>query len=256
MLLPIVSSRKLMSHLVLEKEKPFVDFIDSFQIHEFAEYHPDIRGYTCQYKVEKFCGDIYEKLPFDEPEHIRNAVIKRRAEFLAGRIAAMVALESLAAREVRVAIGPHRNPIWPEGYLGSITHTSTNAIAVVAPKWSVTYLGIDHETMIPINVATRIAPQILTCEEMVLYHQLSIGFDQFCTIVFSIKESVFKAVYPKVERYLDFSEARVTDICFEKREFRAELCSGQWGGDLKKGKVLKGHFRVADGYVSTMVCTN
>ncbi len=255
MLLPVVSSRKLMSHLLLEKETFFVDFIESFHRHEFAEYHPDIRVYTCQYKAEKFCDDIYEKLTFDEPDCIRKAVTKRRAEFLAGRIAAMVALESLDVCEVGVATGMHRNPIWPNGYVGSISHTSERAIAVVAPEGSVTYVGIDHEAIIPMNVATKIAPQILTSEEIQLFYQMNISFDLFCTIVFSVKESVFKAIYPKIEMYINFSEARVTEISFEHRQFRAELCSTLLVGELEKGKVLRGYLRITDGYVSTMVCT-
>lgn len=255
MLLPIVSSRKLTSHLVLEKEKPFVDFIESCRRHPFADYHPDIRVYACHYQAEKFCGDIYEKLTFEEPEHIRKAVTKRRAEFLAGRIAAMVALESLDAREVGVATGTHRNPIWPQGYLGSISHTSERALAVVAPEGSVTYLGIDHEAMIPMNVATKIAPQILNSDEMQLYYQLSIDFDQFCTIVFSVKESIFKAIYPKVERYINFSEARVTAVCTESHSFSVELCSTLLAGELEEGKVFKGHFISCDSFVTTLICS-
>lgn len=254
MLLPIVSSRKLTSHLVLEKEKPFVDFIESCRRHPFADYHPDIRVYACHYQAEKFCGDIYEKLTFEEPEYIRKAVTKRRAEFLAGRIAAMVALESLDAREVGVATGTHRNPIWPQGFLGSISHTSELALAVVAPEGSVTYVGIDHEAMIPMNVATKIAPQILNSDEMQLYHQLSIDFDQFCTIVFSAKESVFKAIYPKVERYINFSEARVTQICVEKQRFELELCSTLLRDELPAGKVFHGRLLICAHFITTLIC--
>ncbi len=256
MLLPIVSSRKLISRLVLEKEEPFVDFIKSFREHEFAECHPEIRVYTCQYKADKFCGHIYKKLTFDEPHHIQQAVFKRRAEFLAGRIAAMVALEALDSREVRVATGTRRNPIWPRGYLGSISHTSERAMAVVAPEGSATYVGIDHEEIMSTNLATKIAPQILTSQEMQIYYQLNMGFEQFCTIVFSVKESVFKAIYPKVDMYVNFNAARVTEICTESQSFSVELCSTLLPGELEAGKVFKGYLLIDYLSVSTLVCTD
>lgn len=255
MLLPIVSSRKLTSHLILQKERPFSGFIESFQKHEFSEYHPDICVYICEYNADMFSSDIYEKLTFQEPHHISQAVKKRRAEFLAGRITAMVALESLNARDLSVAIGMQRNPIWPEGYTGSISHTSKRAIAVVSPSHAATLVGIDYEYIIPINVATKIAPQILTSDELQLYYQLSMDFAQFLTIVFSAKESLFKAIYPKVEMYINFSEAKVTDICRVKKIFTIELCSTLSPDVLDAGDVLKGHYISCSSFVTTLICS-
>ncbi|MCG7497381.1 4'-phosphopantetheinyl transferase superfamily protein [Vibrio sp. Of7-15] len=256
MLLPIVSSRKLMSHLILQKEKPFSGFIESFQKHEFSEYHSGLSVYMCEYNTEMFSSDIYDKLTFQEPTHISKAVTKRRAEFLAGRITAMVALESLNARDVSVAVGMQRNPIWPEGYVGSISHTSKRAIAAVSPSHAATLVGIDYEEIIPINVATKIAPQILTSDELHLYYQLSMGFAQFFTIVFSAKESLFKAIYPKVEMYINFSEAKVTEICTAKKTFTIELCSTLLSDELEVGQVFKGHLLLDETSITTMICTS
>ncbi|SON51835.1 4'-phosphopantetheinyl transferase family protein [Vibrio tapetis] len=256
MLLPIVSSRKLMSRLILQKDKPFLGFIESFQKHEFSEYHSDICVYICEYNAEVFTSDIYEKLTFQEPSHIRKAVTKRRAEFLAGRLAAMVALESLNARDVSVSTGMHRNPIWPDGYVGSISHTSERAIAVVSQDHAVTFVGIDHEAIIPMNVATKIAPQILTSDEMQLYYQLSMSFTQFCTIIFSAKESLFKAIYPKVEMYINFSEARVTEICVTNKRFSIQLCSTLVSGELEVGKTFTGHLLSCGSFITTLISSN
>lgn len=256
MLLPIVSSRKLMSHLIFQKDDSFLGFIESFQQHEFSEYHSDICVYICEYNADMFSSDIYEKLTFQEPHHISQAVTKRRAEFLAGRITAMVALESLNARDLSVAIGMQRNPIWPEGYVGSISHTSKRAIAVVSPSHAATLVGIDYEEIIPINVATKLAPQILTSDELQLYYQLSMGFAQFFTIVFSAKESLFKAIYPKVEMYINFSEAKVTKICTVKKTFTIELCSTLLSDELEIGQAFQGYLLLDEESLTTMICTS
>src|SRR5205814_2684364 len=75
-------------------------------------------------------------LAVDAPPILIQAVPKRRAEFFAGRLCAMLAIEELCGMAHAVPVKPDRSPSWPEGLLGSITHTDHRALAVVASKAS------------------------------------------------------------------------------------------------------------------------
>ena len=79
------------------------------------------------------------------PHHaqLANAGRKRKADHLAGRIAAAHALPDHTVP----AIGPSGEPLWPQGISGSITHSGTQAIAVVTQYPAL--IGIDCETILP-----------------------------------------------------------------------------------------------------------
>src|SRR5260370_12550496 len=66
------------------------------------------------------------------PQALRYATQKRQREFLAGRWCAEEALQCLGAGSTHVAMAEDRTPIWPDGVVGSITHTDDFAAAAVA----------------------------------------------------------------------------------------------------------------------------
>lgn len=72
---------------------------------------------------------------------------RRRADFLAGRLAARAALQQLGAPSP--AVGRHgAAPAWPPGYCGSISHGAGRAVAIAAtaPPWRA--LGVDVQACI------------------------------------------------------------------------------------------------------------
>ncbi len=75
-------------------------------------------------------------------------VPRRRLEYLAGRLAARAALQSLGADDP--VIGRHDGaPVWPAGYCGSISHSAGLAVAVAARSRDWRSLGIDIEARFP-----------------------------------------------------------------------------------------------------------
>jgi len=140
------------------------------------------------------------------------AVLKRQCEYLAGRFCANEGLKQLEhklAIEIgnkEVATGKNREPLWPQGVLGAISHSSRFAMAVVAQdKGSYLGVGIDIEEEMAKDLARDVSGQIMSEKEKRLNHQLD-GFDNksFVTLVFSAKESIFKALYPSVGEYFGF----------------------------------------------------
>src|ERR1700716_1803425 len=74
------------------------------------------------------------------PQPLRHAVPNRQREFLAGRLCAAQALRCLGADSTHVGMAGDRAPVWPDGVVGSITHSGGFAAAAVA--WAATSPGL------------------------------------------------------------------------------------------------------------------
>lgn len=140
------------------------------------------------------------------PHHaqLADAGRKRKADHLAGRIAAMHALNERTIP----AIGPSGEPLWPEGVSGSITHSGTQAMAVVTQHPAL--IGIDCEAILPENEAREIKDGIIDEQEERVLCRAGYPFALALTLAFSAKESLFKALFPQVQTYMGFDCARVT----------------------------------------------
>ncbi|NRB57485.1 MAG: 4'-phosphopantetheinyl transferase superfamily protein [Salinicola sp.] len=145
------------------------------------------------------------------PDRLTTAAAKRRAEFLAGRLSARHALAELTGSLATPAQDAEQLPRWPAGTVGSITHSRGLAAAVVAGQEACRGIGLDAEVEMTAERARRLAPQILVASERAWFDHLP-GERQgeFLTVAFSLKESLFKALYPLVRRRFYFPHARVT----------------------------------------------
>jgi enterobactin synthetase component D len=150
------------------------------------------------------------------PEALRNAREPRVVTFLAGRYCAEQALRAggLTGR-LTVGFGAEREPIWPDGFVGSITHTSQYAGAVVARRDSVVSIGIDTEELLSpaqaLEVRQTVAPE---------YGRINfVGLDadggrdaHALSCLFSAKESIYKCLHPLVREFFEFSDVSVTKV--------------------------------------------
>ncbi|WDE13823.1 4'-phosphopantetheinyl transferase family protein [Thalassomonas haliotis] len=164
------------------------------------------------YRLTDYQQRLFSELAIPFPASLSQAVNKRQGEYLAGRYAAILALAELGINTRNIPTGEHRSPVWPEGVLASITHTSTAAFCVAASKQRVNYLGIDHENWLKADNVAEIKNSIINEKEEVLLKQSQMSFEQAFTLVFSAKESLFKALYPSVGYYFDFSAAEIIDL--------------------------------------------
>jgi enterobactin synthetase component D len=138
---------------------------------------------------------------------------KRRAEYLAGRHAAALALSALHLPS-RVERSPTGLPVWPNGAVGSISHGGGLALAVCARQWQYRSVGVDVERVLHDAEARELAPAIAHQDELFLLraalpHARS---GQRLSVLFSAKESFFKCLYPLTGSFLEFSEARVVSV--------------------------------------------
>lgn len=143
----------------------------------------------------------------EERQYVARAVEKRRREFTAGRNCARQALGRLGVRVGHIGVGGHREPLWPEGVIGSITHTSDFCSAALAFSGDIQGLGIDVDDNVALDPG--LAALILAPHELdSLRRAVPLGCHPEI-LGFSIKEAFFKAVFPHCRRYLEFSDAWV-----------------------------------------------
>ena len=196
-------------------------------------------------------GD-FQRTAVPPPASIQRSVAKRQAEFLAGRLCARAALQQLDHLDFIPAIGEDRAPVWPGHISGSITHSTGHAAAIVGHKAQWRGLGMDLENVLSLERAERLAGEILTADEM--QRMALIPREQIAllvTLTFSAKESLFKALYPIVQKRFYFEHAEVVEWS-ESGLVRLRLLtdlSSEWCD----GTELVGQFAVADGQLLSLV---
>lgn len=124
--------------------------------------------------------------------------LARRREYLVGRELAAEAIGLLGRAPVEVGRGPMREPLWPTCVTGSITHGAGTVAVVVATVGSATSLGIDVEAAG--SFPADALPMWFTPRE------LDGGFGRSrhtATVGFSLKEALYKAMFPIVGRLVD-----------------------------------------------------
>ncbi|MBT1713987.1 enterobactin synthase subunit EntD [Enterobacter dykesii] len=166
------------------------------------------------------------------PHHaeLANAGRKRKTEHLAGRIAAAHALGVINERAIP-GIGPSGEPLWPKGVSGSITHSGTQAMAVVV-RHQDALVGIDCEAILPDREAREIQDGIVDAQEAMCLTHSGYSFALALTLAFSAKESLFKALFPKANTFMGFEWARVTELT----EKTITLALSRPAGEYPEGK--------------------
>jgi 4'-phosphopantetheinyl transferase EntD len=170
----------------------------------------------------------------EEERLVAGAVESRRREFTTGRNCARLALQQLGMAPTAIGIGSFREPLFPAGVSGSITHTREYCAAAVVRIGAALSIGIDAEFNQPLNRA--VADLVLTPSE----RQMICAFDYGCcadALVFSIKEAFFKAVFPFLLQYLEFSDSVVT-LSAADRTFRVSLQNADMTGRLGGSRIV------------------
>ncbi len=137
----------------------------------------------------------------------------RRIEFAHGRHCARAALAELGAAAASIPVGDHRAPIWPEGFLGSITHCGVVAGALVARRRAYQGLGIDIEQAGTMD--RDMARLICTPVELERIDAGNRVNEE--RRIFACKEALYKCIWPSLRRYVDFQEVDIEIDPMEQR---------------------------------------
>lgn len=154
--------------------------------------------------------DVFDEGLFAEEEQIvARAVEKRRREFTTARACARAALRQLGEPPQAIPTGPRGAPQWPEGIVGSITHCDGYRACALARDTDLATLGVDAEPneALPDGLLGDIAlPEERGQLAALALEEPGINWDR---LLFSSKESVYKAWFPLAERWLGFEDATV-----------------------------------------------
>ncbi len=130
----------------------------------------------------------------------------RQVQFTGGRLAVSAALAEIGARRQAVLSNAHGAPAFSDGISGSVSHKNDLAVAMVARGGL--GLGIDLEDTD--HERPGIAARVLTPAELAANSLLAEGRRWIDAVLrFSVKEAVYKAIHPTVERYVGFGEVEV-----------------------------------------------
>ncbi|TPQ23245.1 4'-phosphopantetheinyl transferase family protein [Streptomyces sporangiiformans] len=193
----------------------------------------------------------------EEQALIARAVEKRVREFTVVRACARRAMEKLGVPPQAIVPGHRGAPQWPAGLIGSMTHCEGYRAAALARATDLASLGIDAEPHLPLpaNVLPSVAlpTEDRRLGELAAAHP-TVHWDR---LLFSAKESVYKAWFPLTGKWLDFTEA---DIEVEPNAghatsggFRAQLLVPGPVVDGRRVDHFLGRWTVSRGLVTTAV---
>lgn len=193
-----------------------------------------------QFNLDAYDDALFTRYNVAFPQAVRGALIKRKADYFAGRYLCRCLL-SERGLPLQVDVGRHREPLWPQGWIGSITHSHDTVVVALAQDLPGRILGIDLERLMSSTEATEVKNIVALPNELenLTGNRSS---ETLLTIIFSAKESLFKALYPRIKKYFDFDCAILLHLdevggCFTIRLERT--LAGSWStGTMIKGKFL------------------
>ncbi|MFK4145045.1 4'-phosphopantetheinyl transferase [Streptomyces sp. NPDC004065] len=161
--------------------------------------------------VESHGDDGTDRAPLHPEEEVvvARAVAKRRREFAAVRACARRAMAKLGVPPQAVLPGDRGAPRWPRGLTGSMTHCDGYRAAALVRVADLASLGIDAEPHAPLpdGVLDAVAlPAEAQRLARLAARRPDVHWDR---LLFSAKESVYKAWFPLTGRWLDFAEADI-----------------------------------------------
>lgn len=154
---------------------------------------------------------------------VEKAVDKRKREFRAGRNAAHALFQRLNIAHPHLLKGIQREPAWPAGWVGSISHTQGICVVMLASTRDALSVGLDVEQATALNPELR--EMICRPEELEQIMRLRVEYGTapaYEKLIFSAKESVHKTYFPLNHHTLDFLDARI-DLDWQQQTFTAHI---------------------------------
>lgn len=135
---------------------------------------------------------------------------QRRAEFAGVRWCARVALGRLGASPAAIVPDERGCPVWPPNIVGSMTHCDGFLAAAVAWSGPLVSLGLDAEPHRELSDGVDTMVHTDTEQRRRVALSRSHAGIHWDTVLFSIKETVYKTWFPLTRRWLDFGDVEVT----------------------------------------------
>jgi 4'-phosphopantetheinyl transferase EntD len=195
-------------------------------------------------------GDPVALYP-QEARYVQKAVRTRVEEFAAGRLCARLLLREFGIDNFAIEVGDHRQPLWPETLVGSITHTTGFCAAVVAPRTCLRSVGIDTE--IAGRVKAELWRGICTPSETAWLRALPEPQQlAAATLIFSAKEAFYKCQFAVTQERLGFHDVSVELPDWgEKRGAFRIVANRSLALELRTATPLQGQYSFHEQFVTS-----
>ncbi|MHA7837785.1 MAG: 4'-phosphopantetheinyl transferase family protein [bacterium] len=153
---------------------------------------------------------------------VAGAVESRQREFAGGRVLVRRLLEARGIRDFPLLRDADRVPIWPLGVVGCISHTHDLAVAILSAGEPWAGLGIDVEPDEPVE---RGIERIVCRGPEKAWLEAAPDPEERgrrCKMIFSVKEAVYKAFFPRTRTFWSFQDVTV-EIDPSQGRFEARL---------------------------------
>lgn len=198
--------------------------------------------------VQKIDGPLRLLWASEIPAMAR-AVPSRRAEFTAGRTAARAAMQALGLPGAAVPMGQDRAPVWPQGIVGSISHSGGLCVALVARSGPIMGLGVDLESDTALDA--DLWAQVCGPDELAAINLLPEPLrGRVAKQIFCAKECAYKCIYPQIQMVLGFSALEIR-IDPGDGGFAATLA--QPAGPYVAGTVWRGGISLTQGMICAVM---
>jgi len=177
---------------------------------------------------DKESDDIFDAALFDEEKlHAQTLLSKvKRSEFIRSRWL----IRELAEEKIPLPTAAEGYPIWPEPYIGSISHSVGHVAVTLFRSPTFRSVGIDLERVS--RMKTIIEPRILEPEESILLNNVLSDQSKFSlnhsrefwlTVIFGFKESCFKCLFPLVKKRFYFHDVNILKINCQESTIEARI---------------------------------
>lgn len=227
-------------------------FLSHLQQHwPFPRRLPDCTLVSACFREQAVHPQLFDHYALAMPQ----GAIKRQAEFLAARLCAGEALRLQTGRaQLPRQQADSRIPLWPAHSCGSLSHSHSICAAIVGQSRSWQSLGLDIEKPLSAQRAQRIATTVLSAKEYTTYEQLDSGLRaRYVTLVFSLKESLFKALNPLTGSYFGFQDAQVLELDLTEQGHALLRLSKDLSAQWPAGSELSGQFSQLHGSTLSLV---
>lgn len=214
-----------------------------------------VAQWSAMLRAEPVTFESLEAAGISVPAALAQAVPKRLTDFVGGRYCAAEAIEAAGlAAPCEIHVGADRGPVWPEGFIGSITHTTGFVSAVAVPVSERRGVGIDSELLPGESVADEIETQVLSAKELDCMLDGMDRLDRARAVILgmSLKESVYKCLRPLVDDIFDFHDVVIESIDAQNLVAGIRLVKSL-SREFSSGFELTGRFVVSSRYAHTGV---
>ncbi len=157
---------------------------------------------------------------------VQTAIASRQNEFATGRFLARRLLGELGHPDFPILREEDRIPCWPEDVVGSITHSGNICLVAVGLAREFRGIGIDVEPDEPVG---RDIERVVLRDHEHDWVAEGQGAERGrrCRFVFSVKEAVYKAFYPRTRQFWSFQDVTVAiDLAADRFEARLPESAG------------------------------